>query len=101
MNWNEPNPIRYSDLKGLNITVTGGRGFLGRHVVDELIKHGAEKTKIFCPSSQELDIRKTEDAARAVKGKYLVIHLAARVGGIGLNQKKPADLVFDNSTMGL
>jgi len=38
---------------------------------------------------------------QVVEGQDLIIHLAARVGGIGLNQKKPADLVYDNSLMGL
>ena len=101
MNWNAANPVQFADFKNLKITLTGGRGFLGRHVVQELVKHGASAQNIFSPQSHELDLRKTEDAAKAVKGSDLVIHLSARVGGIGLNQKKPADLIFDNAMMGL
>jgi GDP-L-fucose synthase len=94
-------PVTFSDFKNLRITVTGGQGFLGRHVVAELLKHGADRDKIYCPNSKDLDLRKPQDAFRAVDGKDLVIHLAARVGGIGLNQKKPADLVYDNAMMGM
>jgi len=99
--WNVKNPVLYNDFKNLKITVTGGNGFLGRHLVAQLIERGAQKENIYCPTSRECDLRKPQDAAQAVKNKDLVIHLAARVGGIGLNQKCPADLIYDNATMGI
>jgi len=47
-----------------------------------------------------LDLRKWEDCQKAVKGQEIVIHLAAKVGGIGLNQEKPGELFYDNIIMG-
>lgn len=93
--------ILYRDFKNLKITVTGGHGFVGRHVVNLLVAHGADPEKIFIPKSKELDLRDPRAALEAVAGKDLVFHLAARVGGIGLNQKCPADLIYDNGMMGL
>lgn len=100
-NWNVENAVLFPSFKGLRITVTGGHGFVGRHVVALLTEHGADPDKIFVPRSRECDLRKREDAAKAVAGKDLVIHLAARVGGIGFNQTAPADLIYDNAMMGL
>jgi GDP-L-fucose synthase len=99
--WNDKNPLLFDNFKNLKITVTGGNGFLGRHLVALLLENGAQKENIYCPKSSDCDLRKSQDAAQAVKNKDLVIHLAARVGGIGLNQKCPADLIYDNATMGL
>jgi GDP-L-fucose synthase len=93
--------ILFKDFKNLKITVTGGNGFVGRQVVGLLINHGADPSKIFIPKSKDLDLRDPKAAAEAVAGKDLVFHLAARVGGIGLNQKCPADLIYDNGMMGL
>lgn len=101
MNWNVSDPVRFENFKGLKILVTGGHGFVGRHVVERLLELGAEKNKIEIPRSAECDLRKPADAAKVVEGKDLVIHLAARVGGIGFNQARPADLIFDNAMMGL
>src|ERR1039457_1509653 len=93
--------ILYKDFKNLKITVTGGNGFVGRQVVKLLLAQGAEPAKIFIPKSKELDLRDPKAALEAVAGRDLVFHLAARVGGIGLNQKCPADLIYDNGIMGL
>ena len=100
-NWNVKDPLTFQNFSGLNILVTGGAGFVGRHVVDLLIKNGADSNKITIPRSSECDLRIPDQAARAVAGKDLVIHLAARVGGIGLNQKCPANLIYDNGMMGM
>jgi GDP-L-fucose synthase len=99
--WNVENPTLFKNFNKLKITVTGGKGFVGRHVVSLLVKNGAEEKNILTPSSSEFDLRKPDEAAKAVEGRDLVIHLAARVGGIGLNQKSPADLIYDNGMMGL
>ena len=83
------------------ILVTGGRGFLGHYVIDELIKHGVSRERIDSPSSSESDFRSEDDCKKALSNVDTCIHLAARVGGIGLNNAKPADLFFDNMKMGL
>lgn len=101
MNWNCKNPLAFSNFKNLKIVVTGGRGFVGRHLVEHLKRNGAQPENIFCPRSSEFDLRVAEKAALVVQGQDVVFHLAARVGGIGLNQKCPADLIYDNATMGL
>lgn len=101
MTWNVKDAITYENFKGKKILVTGGRGFVGRHVVQQLLLHGAEEKNIFTPSSSEFDLRNQVKAKKAVKGRDIVVHLAARVGGIGFNQSRPADLIFDNAMMGL
>ena len=82
------------------VVVTGGNGFLGRAVVDRLAATGADL--VSAPSSADYDLR-DRDAVAAMFAELrpdLVIHLAARVGGIGANQARPADLYLDNLLMG-
>jgi len=88
------------DLNDKHILVTGGAGFLGRQVIEQLCLAGAEQQKITVPRSQECDLRSLENCQRAVDQQDIVIHLAAHVGGIGLNQVKPAELFYDNLMMG-
>lgn len=88
------------DLKNKRILVTGGAGFLGRQVVSQLIKAGAEQDKITVPRSKDYDLTVMENCKRAVDQQDIVIHLAAHVGGIGLNREKPAQLYYDNLMMG-
>jgi len=77
--------------------VTGGRGFLGRAVVGMLEEAGA---RVSVPSSADHDLRDPAAARAAVEGAEVVIHLAARVGGIGFNLRNPGPLVYDNLMMG-
>ena len=88
------------DLTGKRILVTGGAGFLGKQVVKQLCEAGVEPNKITVLRSQDCDLRTMENCQRAVDQQDVVIHLAAHVGGIGLNREKPAELIYDNLMMG-
>jgi len=82
------------------VVVTGGNGFLGQAVVAELERRGP--AALLAPTSADHDLR-DRGAVAAMFDELepdLVIHLAARVGGIGANQARPADLYLDNLLMG-
>jgi GDP-L-fucose synthase len=80
--------------------VTGGAGFLGRHVVGRLRHAGCGS--IVVPRRAEFDLRDPVAVKRVYQETQptVVIHLAAAVGGIGANQERPAEFFFDNLTMG-
>lgn len=88
------------NLTNKRILVTGGAGFLGRQVIDQLCQAGADREKITVPRSRDCDLRVWENCQRAVNQQDIVIHLAAHVGGIGLNREKPGELFYDNLIMG-
>ena len=85
---------------GKHVTVTGGRGFLGRSLVPLLIEDGAEVATF---SSSDYDLTRQADVARMYKilKPEIVIHLAARVGGIGANRDNPGSFFYANAMMGI
>jgi GDP-L-fucose synthase len=87
-------------LTDQRILVTGGSGFLGRAVLDRL--RPRDPVEVLAPRSADYDLRRADEATRLFEDTRpdLVIHLAARVGGIGANRERPADLYLDNLLMG-
>ena len=87
-------------LKNKHITVTGGKGFLGSHLLKKLKDSGCRHIKI--ADRPEYDLTDIADIRRMYEETkpQIVIHLAAKVGGIGFNQEKPAELFYDNLIMG-
>ncbi|WP_309735646.1 GDP-L-fucose synthase [Chamaesiphon sp. OTE_75_metabat_556] len=88
------------DLSTKRILVTGGAGFLGQQVISQLCSQGADPAKITVPRSADCDLRVLDNCHQAVQCQDIIVHLAAHVGGIGLNQLKPAELFYDNLMMG-
>lgn len=87
MNWKEK-----------KILVTGGTGFLGLNLVKSL--NELHPKIILTPSSKDYDLRLKENCNEITKDVDIVFHLAAHVGGIGLNKEKPGELFYDNLLMG-
>ena len=83
------------------VLVTGGAGFLGRCVVDELTRRGCRD--IHVPRSKEVDLREKEAIVGILRVAQptIVIHLAAVVGGIGANRRRPGAFFYDNAVMGI
>jgi GDP-L-fucose synthase len=89
-----PNPDFWS---GKKVVVTGGAGFLGKPTVRLLEELGAD---VRVTRSSEYDLRDQAACREALTGAQVVIHLAARVGGIGFNRRNPGPLAYDNTIMG-
>jgi GDP-L-fucose synthase len=90
----KPSPAFWS---GQVVAVTGGGGFLGQAITRDLEQLGADVRVI---RSAEHDLRDARACREALAGSQVVLHLAARVGGIGFNRRNPAPLAYDNLAMG-
>ena len=82
------------------VTVTGGRGFLGRPLVRMLTEAGAQVSTF---TSKDYNLTRQADVARMYGDlrPEVVLHLAARVGGIGANRDNPGSFFYDNAMMGI
>ena len=88
-------------MKNKRITVTGGKGFLGKHLFRKLQDKGYQKIAI--ADLPEYNLVNLADVQRMYEDTKpeVVIHLAAKVGGIGFNQEHPASLFYENIMMGV
>jgi GDP-L-fucose synthase len=86
--------------RGKRVLVTGGGGFLGSHVVDQL--KAKDCAEVFIVRSRDYDLTHEADVMRLYKDHPadIVMHLAGYVGGIGANKAYPADFFYRNLMMG-
>ena len=87
MNWSEK-----------NVLITGGSGFLGSFLIDELTKKNVNNLVI--PTSKDYDLRIKTDCKNILKDVDVVFHLAGNQGGIGFLKENPASVFYDNIMMG-
>jgi len=87
--------------KNQRVLVTGGAGFLGSYIVEQLNKYGCKD--IFVPRKHAYDLTQLPAIQQLYTDSQptIVIHAAARVGGIGANQEHPAGFFYDNLMMGV
>jgi GDP-L-fucose synthase len=83
------------------VWITGGNGFLGSHVVEELERSGCRE--VFTTGTDDCDLRERDQIRRYLEETRpdIVIHLAAVVGGIGANRAHPGRFFYDNAIMGI
>ena len=88
-----------TDLTSKRVAVTGGSGFLGRHVAASLVEQGST---VLVPRKAQFDLTREADVVRmyAELAPDIVIHLAAVVGGIGANRDSPGRFFFENVMLG-
>jgi GDP-L-fucose synthase len=101
MHTDHPWPDSATFWRDKRVIVTGGAGFLGSYVVAKLRERGA--AEVVVPRSHTYDLRHQDaiDRLLADARPNLIIHMAARVGGIGANRAHPAEFFYDNLMMGV
>ena len=87
------------DWSGKKVLVTGGNGFLGSHVVNELKNLNVKD--VFTPASKDYDLRNRTDCKKVLKDIDVVFHLASTSGGIMFLKERPAEVFYDNIMMGV
>jgi len=87
------------DWSGKKVLVTGGNGFLGSHVVNELKNLNVKD--VFTPASKDYDLRNRTDCKKVLKDIDIVFHLASTSGGIMFLKERPAEAFYDNIMMGV
>jgi GDP-L-fucose synthase len=82
------------------VVITGGTGFLGSFVADKLRGRGV--AELIALGGEDYDLRRREEVRQmlAQTRPDMIIHLAAKVGGIGINRARPAEFFYDNLVMG-
>lgn len=88
------------NLEGSTVVVTGGTGFLGRYVVDELTEAGSTAVAVGS-GDYDLLVRSSIDKLLADHRPDALVHLAAVVGGIGANRAEPGRFFYENALMGI
>lgn len=95
------------NLAGKKIIITGGAGFLGRHVLAALRARGCNDRDLFIPRRRDFDLTTESACSRLYETAFggaptdIVIHLAAEVGGIGANRANPGRYFYANMAMAL
>lgn len=94
---------KFIDLAQARILVTGGAGFLGSHVVEEMLDRGVSRQNLLTPRSLEYDLVQPGAAQRLLRETRpdVIVHLAAVVGGIGANRARPGEFFYKNLMMGV
>lgn len=96
-----------TDWSKQRIILTGGAGFLGKHVQQGLAARGVDPRNVFIPRRKDFDLTEHADCARLYQTAFgpdkatMVIHLAAEVGGIGANRANPGRYFYANMAMAM
>jgi len=95
------------DWSSARVILTGGSGFLGRHVVERLRARGVTEGRVFIPRRRDYDLTDQAQVGRMYREAFprekadVVIHLAAEVGGIGANRANPGRYFYANMAMAM